>query len=417
MSASSVHRRTTCRICDSASVERVISLKPTPLANAFLRKEQLADPEPVFPLDLFFCAQCGHLQLLDVVDPALLFRNYVYVSSTSPSFVEHFRKYAEELVRDYRLPAKSLVVEIGSNDGVLLKHFKTAGMNVLGVDPAVEIAKSATAAGIPTIPDFFTLNRAREIRREHGAAAVVAANNVFAHADDLHGILDGVRELLAPDGVFVFEVSYLLDVYEKTLFDMTYHEHVSYHSVKPLEVLFSRHGMELIDTRRVPTHGGSLRGIAQLKGGPHPRKPSVQELLALEAAAGLDRKETFIEFGRNIAHLKNELGKVLNELKSQGKHIGAFGAPAKLTTLMHHFELGPDVIDFVVDDSPLKQGLFTPGHHIPVLPVAAMYERKPDCMLLLAWNFATPILKQHQRFMDEGGRFIIPLPKLEVRSS
>jgi SAM-dependent methyltransferase len=414
MSAPLLFRRNTCRLCDSRAVRLVMSLGSTPPANAFLRKDQLQEPEPSFPLDLFLCENCGHLQLLDVVNPEVLFRNYVYVSSTSPSFVDHFRRYAEDMVRRYQVAPGSWIVEIGSNDGVLLRPFQALGMRVLGVDPAVRIAKQATESGVETWPEFFTEAIGRRIRKERGAAAVVAANNVFAHADDLHGILEGVKHALAPDGVFVFEVSYLLDVFEKTLFDMTYHEHVCYHSVKPLVTLFQRHGMQLIEALRVPTHGGSLRGIAALQGSRHARQPSVQDLLDQERAVKLDQFGTFQKFAADIGALKQELREVLLDLKGKGRRIGGFGAPAKLTTLMHHFELGADLIDFVVDDSPLKQGLYTPGYHIPVVPASHLYESKPDYVLILAWNFADNIIKNHQAYLDGGGRFIVPLPALRI---
>lgn len=413
--ASPLHfKRNDCRICGSRSLTKVMSLGSTPPANAFLKKEQISGPEPKFPLDLYLCGECGHLQLLDVVSPELLFGNYVYVSSTSPSFVEHFRHYSADVASAYELKPGQLAVEIGSNDGILLRHFKGLGMNVLGVDPAREIAGEATRSGIETLPEFFSPRLAEKIRRERGAASVVAANNVFAHADDLHGILEGVRILLAPGGIFVFEVSYLADVVEKTLFDTIYHEHLSYHSVRPLEVLFAAHGMELIDVIRVPTHGGSLRGIVQVVGGPHARKPSVAALLEMERKMGLDRPETFERFARNIQALKQQLNSLLRRLRSEGKRIAGFGAPAKLTTLMHHFEIGPDLVEFVVDDSPLKQGLYTPGYHIPVVSAAHLQDHKPDYLLVLAWNFADNIIKNQQAFAAGGGRFIVPLPSLRT---
>jgi len=414
MSAPLISRRDTCRLCDGRALKFVISFGKTPPANAFLRKEQLSEPEHRFPLDLFLCGDCGHLQLLDVVDPEILFRNYLYVSSTSPSFVEHFRLYAEDLINRYAVKPGSLVVEIGSNDGILLRHFKKHAVRVLGVDPAISIAQSATASGIETIPGFFTLETARQIQKDHGGAVVVTANNVFAHADDLRGIVEGVKRLLAAEGIFVFEVSYLLDVYEKTLFDMTYHEHVSYHSVKPLSLFFEREGMELIEAIRVPPHGGSLRGIVQLKGGPHQKQSSVEELLRREGAVKLDKAETFIQFGGNITGLKHALKKLLLDLKSQGKRIAGFGAPAKLTTLMHHFEISADIVEFVVDDSPLKQNLYTPGYHIPVVPDSHMYQARPDYVLILAWNFAESIITKHKAFLQQGGHFIIPLPVLKI---
>ncbi|MBI5836212.1 MAG: class I SAM-dependent methyltransferase [Candidatus Eisenbacteria bacterium] len=409
-------RRADCRACGDRSLEPVLSFGRTPLANSFVRADQMGEPQETFPLDLFLCPECGLLQLLDVVDPGVLFRDYLYVSSTSPSFIAHFEKYAESVVGESGIRPGSLVVEIGSNDGILLRPFQARGMRVLGVDPAREIARAACEAGIPTLSEFFTGELAARIRAEHGPASVIAANNVLAHVDDLHGVLDAVAGLLAPDGILVFEVSYLLDVIEKTLFDMTYHEHLCYHAVGPLETLLARHGMQLIEARRVPTHGGSLRAVAQRATGGRPRGGSVDELLALEARAGLRSRRTFEEFGGRIRSLGDELRGLLTGLKTRGEVVAGFGAPAKLTTLMHHFEIGRDLVEFIVDDSPLKQLRYTPGYHIPVLPVSEMYERRPDAVLILAWNFAADITRKHAAYLEHGGRFIVPLPKLEVIS-
>jgi len=408
------HRRKTCRLCGGRRLTLVLGLAPTPPANAFVSRDELDKPQPRFPLDVFFCEDCHHVQLLDVVSPSVLFENYVYVSGTSPSFVAHFESYARGILDQFKPPPGSLVVDIGSNDGTLLRFFQQAGMRVLGVDPARNIAEEATRKGIKTLPAFFSPKLAADIRAEHGAATVITANNVFAHIDDLEGIVEGIRTLLAPDGVFVFEVSYLVDVFEKTLFDTIYHEHLDYHSVKPLIPFFKRLGMELIEAVRVGSHGGSLRGIAQLKGGPRPVGKTVAAAIACEEKLGLDRAETFRRFGQNIAALKAALGKLLRELKAGGKKIAGFGAPAKATTLMYHFETGPELIDFIVDDSPLKQNLFTPGYHVPVLPASAIYERRPDYLLILAWNFAKPLMQAHRAYRDAGGHFIVPIPQLEV---
>lgn len=413
--AAALRRRSDCRLCGSRDLQRVLSLEATPPANEFVTAEQRGRPQERFPLDVHLCNACGHVQLLDVVDPQRLFGNYVYVSSTSPVFVEHFRRYAQAMLELTRMPSGSAVVEIGSNDGTLLRFFKDAGMRVLGIDPARQIAAAATQQGIETLPEFFTLKLARTLRARSWEAALVAANNVFAHADDLHAIVEGVAHLLRPDGVFVFEVSYLLDVFEKTLFDTIYHEHLSYHTVKPLIGLFERHGMELVDAIRVDAHGGSLRGIAQRKGGVLPRHPRVEACIALEAQLGLHGPEAYRMFAQRIQARKAELTAVLRDLKTKGKRIAGFGAPAKATTLMFHFGLGADVLDYVIDDSPLKQGLYTPGHHIPVVPSSYLYDsaRRPDGALILAWNFAESIMKKHQPFRDAGGHFIVPLPTVE----
>lgn len=408
------HRRQTCRLCGGTHLTLVLSLAPTPPANAFVPATELGREQERFPLDLFFCETCAHLQLLDVVDPRVLFENYVYVSGTSPVFVRHFQAYADDVVGRFGVPAGSLVVDVGSNDGTLLSCFAQAGMRVQGIDPARDIAAAASARGIPTVADFFTPALALSIRGRQGPAKVVTANNVFAHVDDLAGVVEGVRALLDDDGVFVFEVSYLVDVFEKTLFDTIYHEHLAYHSVQPLIRFLDMNGMELVEALRVDSHGGSLRGVAQRKGGPRPVGASVGQAVAVEQGLGLDQAETFLAFARDIDQRKRQLGDLLRGLKAEGKRIAGFGAPAKATTLLYHFDLGPDLIDFIVDDSPLKQGLYTPGMHIPVLPGTAIVENKPDYLVVLAWNFAGPIIEKNAAFRASGGKFIIPLPKVEV---
>jgi SAM-dependent methyltransferase len=408
--------RTDCRLCGSRRLTRVFSLAPTPPANEFVGEAQRGRPQERFPLDVHLCTTCGHVQLLDIVDPERLFRNYVYVSATSPVFVDHFRRYAEALLALTGMPKGSRVVEIGSNDGTLLRFFQEAGMRVLGIDPARRIAEEATKGGIETLPEFFDRSLATRLRAKGWEAALILANNVFAHADDLHTIAEGVAHLLAPEGLFVFEVSYLLDVFEKTLFDTIYHEHLSYHTVKPLVGFFERHGLELVDVLRVDSHGGSLRGLVKRRGARRPRQSTVDTLMAEEAGLGLHGPEAYQRFFARIEERKRELAALLTGLKAEGKRIAGFGAPAKATTLMFHFGLGPGTLEYVIDESPLKQGLYTPGHHIPVVPPASLYDpaRRPDYALILAWNFAESIIKKHQAFREAGGRFIVPLPVVQV---
>lgn len=410
----SCHRRSTCRLCHGTRLNQVFKLAPTPPANAFVPHSALDTVQDRFPLDVAFCEDCGHVQLMDVVDPRVLFENYVYVSGTSPVFVRHFEEYAADVLARFNPPAGSLVLDVGSNDGTLLSFFQKAGMAVQGVDPAKDIAAAATARGIDTVAGFFSLDLAHQLREKRGPAAVITANNVFAHIDDLDAVVDGIRALLADDGVFVFEVSYLVDVVNNTLFDTIYHEHLDYHSVAPLIGFFRRHGMELIEAVRVSSHGGSLRGIAKLKDGCWPVGDSVAAAVAEENALGLNKPETLQAFARQIDALGAQLNALLRSLKAEGKSIAAFGAPAKATTLMYHFGIGPDLIDFIVDDSPLKQGLYSPGMHIPVLSSAAIVERKPDYMVVLAWNFAKPIIDKNAAYRQAGGRFIVPIPKVEI---
>jgi len=408
-------RRSNCRLCYSGELELVIQLTPSPPANAFVKSICVEVEQPVFPLDIFFCTKCNHVQLLDVIDPKTLFSEYVYVSGTSPLFVEHFRRYASDVVTQFTPRVGSLVVDIGSNDGTLLSFFKKAGMSVLGIDPATKIVEEANRKGIETLEGFFNQSLAEKILASKGPASIITANNVFAHADDLEGIIQGVRSLLTPDGIFIFEVSYLADVIEKTLFDTIYHEHLSYHSVGPLKRFFSHNGMNMIGAHRVDTHGGSLRGVCQLADGPYSDDGTVSELMTSEQILALHRVETFSHFASGIEVLKYELIALLEQIKSDGKKIAGYGAPAKATTLMYHFNIGHDIIDFIVDDNPLKQGLYSPGRHISIVSNAEIEKQSPNFLLVLAWNFAESIIFNNQIYKKNGGQFIIPLPKVEVR--
>jgi hypothetical protein len=297
----------------------------------------------------------------------------------------------------------------------MLRFFREAGLRVLGVDPARDIARAATASGIETLPEFLTLDLAREIRRVRGPAKVVCANNVCAHIDDLESAVVAVRELMDPDGVFVLQVSYLLDVYEKALFDTMYHEHVDYHRVGPLRRFFERLGMRLGSARRVEAQGGSLRAYVRLEGRGDEPRPSVEALEAAERAAGLDRPEALRGLAERIRRAGLELTALLDGLRARGCSLAAYGAPAKATTLMYHFGLDGSVIDYIVEDNPRKHGLLTPGLHVPIVPVDWLYERAPRYVVTLAWNFAESIIANHRRYTERGGRFVIPLPALSVR--
>jgi SAM-dependent methyltransferase len=406
--------RTTCRLCDGTRFHKVLNLIPTPPANAFVPSERRSEIQICYPLDVYFCDSCAHLQLMDIVDPEVLFRNYVYVSGTSPSFIRHFEEYASDCIARFNPLRGALAVDIGSNDGTLLRFFKSAGMSILGIDPARKIAEEATRQGLETWPEFLSPSIVRRIVAEKGRASLVTANNVFAHVDDLAGLTKCIHDLLADDGVFIFEVSYAADVHANVLFDTIYHEHLDYHTVAPLLPFFERHGLELFAARRVNTHGGSLRGYVQRRSGPNNRQDSVDILVADERARRLDKITGWTEFAARIDRLGRDLSQTLADLKSKGKRIAGFGAPAKATTLMYRFGLGTDVIDYIVDDSPLKQGLFTPGKHVPVVPWSHTETLWPDYMVILAWNFADAIIANHREYLDKGGHFIVPLPELRI---
>ncbi|MGE4218803.1 MAG: methyltransferase domain-containing protein [Alphaproteobacteria bacterium] len=403
---------TACRLCGGRDLAPVLSLPPTPPANAFVGPDKLDAPQPLFPLDLRLCRTCGHVQLGHLVDRSALFADYVYVSGTSPAFVEHFRTYAAGCIERAGLRAGDLVADIGSNDGTFLRFFTDAGMRVLGVDPARAIAEAATANGIETRCAFFDAAMARDLAREYGPARLIAANNVFAHLDDIAGFVEGVGHWLAADGLFVFEVSYLRDVLDQGLFDTIYHEHVDYHALAPLTRFFAAQGMAVVDVMRVPTHGGSLRVVVGHAGAEV--SPAVERLLQEEWEAGLATPQRFSAFAAAIEAAGSALRGLLAGIAQEGGRVAGFGAPAKATTLMYRFGLTGKDIPFIVDDSPLKQGLYTPGTHIPVVSADALMRERPDYLLILAWNFAGPIMRNHARFHAAGGRFIVPLPKLEV---
>jgi SAM-dependent methyltransferase len=394
-------------------MELVLPIKPSALADAYIPKERLMEIQPRFPLDVYLCGECGHVQILEVVDPVVLFQHYLYTTSGSLGLVEHFRSYVADALQRLGVRPSSLAVDIGSNEGVLLRHFKAAGLRVLGVDAAQNIAAAANAAGIETIPEFFTADLAGRIVRERGPVALVTANNVFAHADNLGDMADGIRDLLAPDGVFIFEVIYLVDLIQKFTFDTIYHEHLSYHSVGPFRAFFQRHGMELFDIQRIPTKGGSIRGFAQRAGGPRAVTPQVEELIKLEARLGLNEAAAYREFDATLEAIKGQLVALLRSLRQQGKAIAGYGASATVTTLIHHFELG-ELIDFIVDDNPSRQNLYSPGFHIPVLPPDTLASRKPDFVVILAWQYADPIIRKNEAYLRAGGKFIRPLPHVGI---
>jgi SAM-dependent methyltransferase len=361
------------------------------------------------PLDLFLCRACGHVQLLDVVDPFRLFARYVYKSATSPGLDDHFRRYADDVVSKCCIAPGALAVDVGSNDGTLLRHFGRHGLRVLGIDPAEGIARDATAAGIPTLNAFMDAATAARVRAESGVAQLVTANNVFAHNDQLGAMADAIASMLAADGVFVFEVSNLLDTIEGLVFDFIYHEHLCYHSVKPMDAFLRRHGMQLFDVERVASKGGSLRGSAQLIGGPRAVSARVTDFIAREEAAGLYLPETYHAYIARVNALREQTLDYLREARARGRSIAGYGASATVTTLLYHFQLG-GLIDFIVDDNPIRHGTVSPGHHIPVLAPSALYERKPDIVVTLAWRFAEQMMRRHEEYLRRGGTFLVPLP-------
>jgi len=408
-----VSRRNTCRLCDSKKLEVALQLNATPSGDAYVGSDKLNTNQELYPLDLVLCKDCAHVQLYDVVNPDLLYGNYIYTTSISLGLVEHFKEYANDVITSFKLPKDSLAIDIGSNDGTLLKFFKSHGMKVLGIDPAPTASKNANEAGIETLQMVFTSKLACKIRDERGRAEVITANNVFANIDNLQEVIEGISELLAPGGIFVFETGYLLDLVEKRIIDNIYHEHISYYAVKPLKKFFDRYGMELIDVRRTESKGGSFRAVVQSKGGQYGVAPSVSQAIDLETKAGLDKLNIFNDIANEISDKKMELRNLVCDLKKKGKVIAGYGASVGVTTLIYLFDIARE-IDFFVDDNPARHNLFNPGHHIPILPSQALYEQKPDYTIIFAWRYREPILKRHESYLKQGGHFIMPLPEVEI---
>lgn len=402
-------------VCKAQSLHRFLSLGSTPLANAFLKKEDINLSEPSYPLEVLFCNTCSLVQLNYTVSSELMFKNYVYVSSTSDALREHFRGLAEEAVKLFIKSKDDLIIDIGSNDGTLLKEFKKFNVRVLGVEPATNIAKIANSEGIETINKFFNESVATKILEEKGNTRIITATNVFAHVADLDGFVKGVYKLLDDYGVFIVETPYLVDLIQNTEFDTIYHEHLRYYSIQPLKILFERHNMKIFDVKRVPVHGGTIRVfIKRDTNHEFEEKSSVKEFIYLEKGLKLYSVERYLEFAKNVENIKRDLLDLLKLLKSEGKHIVGYGAAAKGNTLLNYCKIDTNLLDYIVDKNPHKQSLFAPGTHIPVFPPEKLLEDKPDYMLILAWNFADEIIKQQKGFKDAGGKFIIPIPKPKI---
>jgi SAM-dependent methyltransferase len=402
-----------CRACQSRELETVLDLGNTPLANSLLDKSGLHAAEPTFPLKVVFCRCCSLVQLSDTISPEKLFRNYAYFSSFSDALLEHAKSLSEQMIKERKLGANSLVMEIASNDGYLLRNYVSAGIAVLGIEPALNIAEVARQKGINTVAEFFGKELGQRLAADGVLADVIHANNVFAHVPDTNGIVEGFRHILKPEGVLVIEVPYVKEMVEKLEFDTIYHEHVFYFSLTALDKLFSRHGMSLIDAQLLEIHGGSLRLFIAHKGDKSAR---LRELLQIEQSQGVDAIVFYEQFSERVAKLKQELRALLKRLKSEGSKIAVYGASAKGSTLMNFFGLGGETLDFVVDRSTAKQGMYTPGTHLPIYSPEELLKRSPDYVLLLTWNFAEEIIRQQAEYIRRGGKFIIPLPEPRIFS-
>lgn len=404
-----------CRICKSRDLYFFLDLGKTPLANSFIKPGEESKEEFTFPLEVCFCKKCGLVQLGIVVPPELMFRNYIYFSSTSTTMREHFALLAQEVLDEYTSD-NDLIVEIASNDGVLLKNMLGKNVRPLGVEPATNIAKVAIQSGVNTINEFFNLSLAKKILSEHGKAKVILANNVFAHIPDLLDCVSGMETLLDKNGVIIIECPHLYDLCKNTEFDTIYHEHLSYFSLRPLSYLFSKFGLELFDAKKFHNvHGGTLRLYVQRKSGQNQvNSDHLSNIENEEESLGLYSCEKYDLFAKNVKNLKSELVSFLENLKKSGKSISLYGAPAKGNTLLNYCKIGKNIVDFCVDRSPVKQGLLTPGMHIPIYGTEKLLESRPDYLLILAWNFKDEIISQQAQYAKSGGKFIIPIPKPKI---
>lgn len=408
------YKRTHCRICNSSELRRFLSLGPTPLANAFLSSPTEFAQEAGYPLDVYYCASCSLVQLLDVIDPTILFRNYIYVTGTSDTITAHNVAYARTVTALLQLGTDDLVVEIASNNGSLLKCFKAYGVRTLGVEPAANIAQLAQSDGIETINEFFNASTAAPIRRSYGAAKAVIGNNVLAHVDETCDFLSGCKLLLSEDGLVIIEVPYLRDFLEHLEYDTVYHEHLCYFSVTTLCRLCDVVGLSILRIDQVPVHGGSLRMYAGRQTYYPQHAPAVLALVAEEEQNGLSDFTRYQGFAAQVQQNRDKLVALLRALQQEGKQIAGYGAPAKGNTLLNYCGISSELLPYTVDKNPLKIGLYTPGAHIPVLPVTTLVDRQPDYVLILAWNFAAEIMRQQQAYRERGGKFIIPIPEVEV---
>jgi SAM-dependent methyltransferase len=406
--------RSSCRSCGSPRLETFLSLGETPLADALTDGD--GTEELRFPLDVAFCSECSLVQILEDVPPQQLFvDNYLYFSSFSDDLLAHARRHADDLVQSRGLDGDSLVVELASNDGYLLRNFVDAGVPVLGIDPAPDQALAAIEAGVPTLTEFFGVELAERLRREGAVADVVIANNVMAHVPDLNGFVEGIAVLLADDGVATIENPYVRDLVEHCEFDTIYHEHHCYFSCTAVDRLMQRHGLWLQHVEYFPSlHGGSLRWWV---GRERVRSPEAQAFLTAEVEAGLTRFEYYADFGDRVERIRTELNELLGEIRRGGASVAAYGAAAKGSTLLNYAGIGRDLVEYVVDRNVHKHGKCMPGSGQPILPPDVLVERKPDYVLLLAWNFRDEIVRQQAEYTELGGRFIVPVPRPEIVGS
>ena len=402
----------TCRICSNPVLLPVVSLGESPLANNLIAdSKHTAD---FYPLEMVYCPTCHLCQLSYVTPPEKMFKHYVYVTSTTETFKQHFKEFAETLKREFALNAHSLAVDIGSNDGLLLAHLKENGVRVMGVEPAENIVEIARKNGVDTVCDFFTESVVQDILRLKGKADVVTANNVFAHINNIKDVVKNVKLLMKDTGVFCIEVQYVLDTIQNITFDNIYHEHLSYYSLLALEEFFKRQEMEIFKVQHVNSHGGSLRVFVQRQGGIRPVDSSVTETLTRERQEGLDRYETYQKFAQEVYAIRTRFKTFATAVKAQGKRLVGYGAPAKATTFLNFCGIDKNTLEYVIEDNALKHGLTIPGVNIPIVSPDKLMQDRPDYVAVLAWNFADEIVKKNEQHKQRGIKFVLPHPEPRI---
>jgi SAM-dependent methyltransferase len=402
-----------CRFCSTSLTHTFCDLGMSPLSNSYITAENLQATEPTYPLHAYVCGECFLVQLDEFASPQELFSDYAYFSSYSDSWLEHCRRYTQLMLSRFRLDASSLVVEIASNDGYLLQYFVEAGIPVLGIEPAANVAAVATDKGIPTITKFFGVETAKALVDAGQQADLLVGNNVLAHVPDINDFAAGLAVALKTDGVITMEFPHLLQLMQNTQFDTIYHEHFSYLSLLSVEKIFARHGLQVFDLDELPTQGGSLRIYAR-RTASEPVRDSINSMRATEAEAGLNDLNTYTGFADQVQEAKRRLLEFLTIAKRDGKRVAAYGAPAKGNTLLNYCGVRRDLVEFTVDRSPAKQDRFLPGTHIPVYAPEKVAEAKPDYLLILPWNIKDEIMAKMHHIRDWGGKFVVPIPAVEV---
>ena len=400
-----------CYICSNEKLIQFLDLGNHPPPLNFVTKDQLIEKQEVFPLQVFFCENCGLVQLGDAVDPKIMFKEYLYTSGVSTAFRTHLESFAKTLVEKFQPTSNDLVIDIASNDGTLLKFFSNFGIRVLGIESS-NIVNIATENGIPTVNEFFNDIIAKGIVDEHGQAKIITITNAFAHIKDLDSVMKGVKLLLDENGVFVSESQYLIDIIKKLEYDTIYHEHLRYYSLKPLVQLFEKYGMEVFDCERVTSHGGSIRVYAAIKN-KFSKTENVQKILDEEEKSNISSIQTYNEFATRIYENKEKLNALLQKIKSEGYKIVGITAPARSATILNFCEINSKILDYVTEKSPLKLGKFTPGSHIEVLDDRKLVDEQPEYALLLSWHLSESIVDKIRRDGFKG-KIIVPLPEPKI---